>query len=361
MKPPTPVRDPGWIAGQVLLAATLVVAFPAASLLRSLNEHTPRLGESPFGSILLWGAVALLALHLVGRRRGEDHFPAPDDRRGMTVAMLLPVIVVLLGEKWVSAELLARAYGWIPAFASSPAQADAAYRLWTGLALLGFSLAAIWVLRQIAHRLRGMLMPEKLLPALWLLIASAAVPGALALALHAALPATRLAAAHPWSGTLLLAAAAQLVRGAAEELYFRGMLQTAAGRLLAQTPLGDGRVARLGAIGVVSLGFAIEHVNPAVGAVPMAREIAFVFGVSCALGALLAASRNLYLVAGVHVLVNLVVARLVPLPVDLEGEPLLPANVLAVLVLIVAFVGVTIDHRLRGKGGTETPAGLDPG
>lgn len=344
-----PVRDPRWIAGQVLLASTLVLAFPAASLLRSAHDQTPRLAGSPFGSLLGLGVLALLALHVVGRRRGADQLPAPDRRRGITLAMLLPLLVVLLGEKWVASELLASAYDWIPGATRDVAQADAAFRLWTALALLGCSLAGVWVMRQIGHRLRGVLAPEKVLPGLALLAAATAVPAVLLAALHLGLPGSQLVAARPWSATLALACAAQIVRGCAEELYFRGLLQTGAARLLAQTPLGDSRLSRLGAIALVSVGFTIEHFDPASADQTILRQIVFVFGVSCALGTLLAASRNLYLVAGAHVAVNLAVGHLIPLPADRRGQPLIDGDVVAVLVLIGCFVGVTLAHRRRGN------------
>jgi membrane protease YdiL (CAAX protease family) len=349
------IRGPRWTAGQLLLVATLALAVPAAGLLRSLHEHTPRLWPGPLGSVLGLGALALLAVHLAWRRHGADHFPAPGERRGLTTAMLLPIVVVLLAEKWLSSELLGRAYGWIPLAVEDPAAADALYRLWTGMALLGFGLAAFWIMRQIGHRLRGMLTAERVRPALVLLAAAALVPGLLALTLHFLVPGSRLTSSVPVLSTLVLACGAQVVRAGAEELYFRGLLQTGTARLLAQTPLGDGRVPRLAAIGLVSLAFTLEHLGPQSFTRSGLRELIFVFGISCALGALLAASRNLYLVAGAHVLINLIVARLLPLPVDAEGEPLLPANVLAVLVLIVAFVGVAILHRRADAGAEPEP------
>jgi membrane protease YdiL (CAAX protease family) len=318
-----------------------------------LHEHTPHLWAGPSGSLLGVGPLALLVLHLAWRRRGDDHFPAPEERRGLTVGMLLPLIVVLLGEKWVSNELLDDAYAWIPVAAPGPFAADAIYRLWTGLALLGVGLIAIWIMRQIGHRLRTMLMGSRLVTAAGLLAAAAALPGLLALAIHLVVPGSELATAAPLSGTLLLAGGAQVVRATAEELYFRGLLQTGTARLLAQTPLGDGRAPRLAAIGLVSLAFTFEHLG---GGDAELRQLAFVFGVSCALGALLAASRNLYLVAGAHALINLIVAQLLPLPVDADGEPLLPANVLAVLMLIVAFAGVAILHRRSETTQTGTEA-----
>ncbi|RMG47299.1 MAG: CPBP family intramembrane metalloprotease [Acidobacteria bacterium] len=332
------------------LAITVLLAgIGGASLLRSFHDGTPRLLPGPAGSLLGWTVFAMAAGAAAAWVTGADRLEPPE-RRGarLTLGKLLPFLLLLFLEKWITEELLDGAYGWIGRRFHDPRAADAAYRLWTGLALAGVGLAGALLLRPIRPRLARLLEPIRLGSALALLggslAALIALPAAVG-ALEGGLHWTRPAAA----GALLwLVASSQLVRGIAEELYYRGLIQTALARLLAESGLGEGRPARTIAIGAVSVGFAVEHIDPSAdlrGAVP---SLLFVLVFGALLGVLLETSRNLYLVMLVHTVVNWAVAGILPAPADQAGGPLLPPVPFVLLLVTFVFGGVVASHRRRG-------------
>ncbi len=284
-------------------------------------------------------------MHLVQRRQGRDLLPEWPERGGLRPALCLPLLVVLLGEKWLAVDLLGEAYNWIDFRFEDPAVADAAYRLWTAFALLGAALALLWVLRQTWHRIGSATTGDRFL--------RAALDGSLAIAGAAVVIVAlgfagggRFGVPGATAGTGL-AIAAQLVRPAAEELFFRGLIQRTLVRLLAEAGLGEGRLPRLLAIVSISVGFSLEHIDPSLPLEQNLRALFFVFVVSSALGALLEASTNLYLVMLAHAAFNLGTAGLIPLPVDAEGAALLPPALFGGLVMIGLFVAVTLRHRAQ--------------
>ncbi len=333
---------------QALYAAVLIAAVITSGLLRSFHDQTPRLFPGAFGSLLALGTFALLALHLLERREGRDLLGEAANPAGLRVEVAIPLLTVVLAEKWVSVDLLASAWQWIDHSLSDPRLADAVYRGWTALALLGVALASVWVLRQSRHRLLRTLEVPRFSRALLLTGAGFAITSAVAWTLVIATGAW----SAPYRGlppSLLMAvAASQTVRGAAEELFYRGVIQTGLVRLLAETGLGEGRTPRLLAIVTVSTGFAVEHYDPGMTPAANLRPLLFVLVLSATLGTLLEVSRNLYLVMALHVQINLLVAGLWPLPLGPEGQTLLPPGTLVALLLVVVFVGVVIRHRRRG-------------
>ncbi|UCF67414.1 MAG: CPBP family intramembrane metalloprotease [Acidobacteriota bacterium] len=330
------------------VSALLVTAVIAMGLLRSLHDVTPALFPGSFGSLLFFGLLLLLALHAAHRRRGLDELAlANDPSRRLTLAKALPLLVVLFGEKWVSVDLLAGAYDWIGPGFGDPRLADAVYRLWTALTLVGVALCSLWVLRQTRARLARLLDRARFAPAVLLLT------GALVLTLFALWLAGRTAGlswprvslpANVW----LVASSAQLVRGAAEELFYRGLIQTTLGRLLVEAGLPEARLSRMIAVLVVSIGFSLEHLDTNASLASGASQLVFVFAMSVMLGTLLEVSRNLYLVMLTHVWVNGIIAHLVPVPVDADGVPILPEMVIVTLLLALVFAGIVLMHRRRG-------------
>ncbi|RMF72207.1 MAG: CPBP family intramembrane metalloprotease [Acidobacteria bacterium] len=259
------MRDVVSERGHRWLVAIPLAAIPLFGVLRTFHEHTPHVpGLGPTGgSLLLWAAVALAALHLVQRRRGLDLMPDIERGSGLTVGMIVPLLVVVVVEKWISAEIVPLLLVRVPLPDAPPRLADAAYRLAGGLALGAVTLMLWRVPRQIARKLEQRTLPERIPVAAGLVLGAAAVTGVVFAGLPAVAGDLRLAVAGPDPRTWATAFAAQIVRGAAEEFYFRGLLQTTLLRLLWQAGLPQGRLARVLAIGTVSIGFAVEHVDPA--------------------------------------------------------------------------------------------------
>ena len=333
-------------AVQALYTALLLAGIGTSGLLRTFHDHTPRLFGGPFGSLLALGTLALLALHLVQRRDDRDLFPEAPAHAGLRPGLVIPLLTVLLAEKWISVDLLGSAYGWIDAVFRDPRTADAMYRAWTALALIGVSFGAVWVLRQSAHRLARLAAGRRLLFAL-------STAGAATFVTAAGLwTLTRLAGGSPaWQTApepLLLIGGAQLLRAVAEELFFRGVVQTGLIRLLAETGLEEGRLPRLLAIAAVSSGFALEHYDPSLSPGTNLRTLLYVFAMSTVFGTMLEVARNLYLPMAAHVVVNLLVSGVWPIPLAGDGAALVTPNFAATCWLVLVFGAIVIGHHRRG-------------
>ncbi len=327
-----------------------LAAIPLFGVLRTFHAQTPRLpwlGDFG-GSLLLWAALGLLALHLVQRRRGLDLMPDIETGAGLSVGMIVPLLVVVVIEKWVSADVLPFAFDLLPSWGPTPKLADAAYRLASGLALGIVALAVYRIPRQVARKLEQRTLLSRLPAATGLVLGSAIVTGLLFAGLPTLLGGLQLAVAGPDTRTWSTMAAAQVVRGVTEELFFRGLLQTTLLRLLWQAGMSQGRLARVVAVGTVSLGFTIEHVDPSQPLARQASLLLWVFAMSCVFGVLLESSRNLWLVMAAHATVNLMVGGLLPVPVTAEGTLAVPPGVPATIFVMLLFVGIVVLHRRRG-------------
>ena len=333
-------------AVQALYTALLLAGIGTSGLLRTFHDHTPRLFTGPLGSLLAIGTFALLALHLVQRRDGRDLFPEAPAHRGLRPGLAIPLLAVLLSEKWISVDVLGSAYRWIDATFQDPEAADAMYRTWTALALLGVSFGALWVLRQSAHRLARLAEGRRLLFAL------STAAGATLLTAAGLWALARFAGGNPaWQPApqpLLLIGGAQLFRAVAEEFFFRGVVQTGLVRLLAETGLGEGRLPRLLAIAAVSSGFALEHYDPSLGPGTNLRTLLYVFAMSSVFGAMLEVARNLYLPMAAHAVVNLLVSGVWPIPLAGDGTALVTPNFAATCWLVLVFGVIVIGHHRRG-------------
>lgn len=332
-----------------LAVGLLFAALAASSLLRAFHAATPRLFPGPAGSVLGVAVLFFAAVHLRARRRGADRLAPPGDSTArLTIGKLTPLLLLLFTEKWITVTLLDHAYDWIGARLTDPRAADAVYRLWTALALAGVALAGVVLLRQVATRIARLLQPERVRFALITLAAAGAASAAALGSLAAVSGASRWSGPVAGGGLLLLIGGAQLVRGAVEEFYYRGLIQTAMVRLLAEAGLGEGRLARTLAIAAVALGFTIEHVDPAAPWRRALPGLLFVLAMGALLGLLLETSRNLYLVMLTHGAVNAVIVGLVPLPLAGDGGPLVSPGAVVMLLMVLAFFGVVLSHRRRG-------------
>jgi membrane protease YdiL (CAAX protease family) len=337
-------------AGKLVAAAALLAAITTSGLLRSFHASTPRFAflPSPVASLLFALVVLLSLLHLAQRRRRLDLLEGGSATAGLTMAQLVPILLALLGEKWIATEVLVDAYGWIDHEIASPAAADATYRLFTGLGLLTAALCLLPVLRQSRPRLAHYAAGHRLTAALALLAPGVAAAFAAGAGLALAGGGLRVETPDLAPGVLALAAGAQVTRGIAEELLYRGLLQTTLVQLLLRLGLPEGRLPRLLAIVAISGGFMLEHADPAVFPWTGWRQLVFVFAMSSILGTLLEVSRNLYLTMLVHTLLNLLLAGLAPLPA-VDGGRAVPPVFLGAVMVSVVFAGIVISNGRRRR------------
>ncbi len=329
-------------AALLVAAGTVVVA---GGLLRTYHDALPVplpvLG--PFGGVLGWAFAAALAAHVAGRRRDADllhrNLPAPAARPpgALTASQALPLVVVVLGEKWLTTAVIGPRL-----VRGTDAHGDALYRLESGLALLAAALVLLPVLRQSRARIASYMGAARVRRAgVNVLLAFAVIGGTLALTALLPRAGWPLPAARP----PLLAAAAQAVLGVAEEFWFRGVVQTAFVWLLIESGLPDTRGPRLLGIAVVSIGFTLEHLDGSVAAGTELRQLLFVFAMSCAFGVLLEVSRNLYLPAAGHVVMNLLLVGALPVPRTADGIAYVAPATAGALFVTLLLVGVVVAHH----------------
>jgi membrane protease YdiL (CAAX protease family) len=327
----------------------LVSAIGTSGLLRSFHASTPRWPGLPDGvsSLLFTAFFLLLLLELANRRRGRDLWSDPPRPDEPTMAQLLPLVVVLLGEKWITSDLLAGAFDWIGPRSADPRLADALFRLWSGFGLLGAALVLLPVLRQAHPRLTIFVTRARLCAALHLALVAWGATTAVVL-VGGFLTGARFGIPAVAPRVLATAIGAQVVRGVAEELFYRGMLQNALVWVLKRLGLDEHRLGRLTAIVAISAGFTLEHYDPSADLRHNLGALSFVFAMSVMLGLLLETSRNLYLVMIAHIALNLVLANLLPTFVDATGRPVLPGAISGAIFIFVIFAGVVVSHRRRG-------------
>jgi membrane protease YdiL (CAAX protease family) len=214
--------------------------------------------------------------------------------------------------------------------------------------MAGTALALHRVLRQSARKIERLVVPRRVTETIIVFVPAAVGAALLVVALPVWIGGVRTGVRDVPLDTLALIGIAQVVRATAEEIFFRGLLQTALMRLLWQAGVPQGRVAAGIAVVVVSTGFALEHVDPGLALGEQLGSLVWVFSMSVLLGVLLEASRNLYLVIAAHALVNLVLAGVVPMPLSPEGRLLIDPEAPALLALVFMFVGLVVSHRRRG-------------
>ena len=344
--PASPSRAP---SARAAIALMLVAAIATSGLLRSFHASTPRWPGLPdaVSSLLFTAFFLLLLFDLSNRRRGLDLWSDPPRPDEPTVAQLLPLVVVLLGEKWITSDLLVGAFDWIGPHSADPRLADALFRLWSGLGLLGAALVLLPVLRQVYPRLAIFATRARLAAAFRLAFVAWGVTAAVLL-VSGLLAGGRFGIPAAAPRVLATAIGAQIVRGVAEELFYRGMLQNALVWILKRLGLDEHRLGRLTAITAISASFTLEHFDPSADLRRNLGALSFVFAMSVMLGLLLEVSRNLYLVMIAHTSLNLVLANLLPTFVDATGRPVLPGAVSGTIFAFVLFAGVVVNHRRRG-------------
>lgn len=334
------------------LAPALVAVFCAVALvstapLRSLHREVPNLPgvPLPWGSLLFPLALTLIVWSWWQQRRGR----APLTHRAQPSAAfehLVPWLALLVAEKWLTgpaaAPLFDRLDLW---FAPAPSR-DAALRACSGAVLLVATLLLLPLVRSTTRRMRRSLTWQRLKQGLVIAMLATVVVGLPLGALAWGVGAEITLDTTP---TARWAALAQVVLAIAEEVFYRGTLQISVIGLLLAAGCSPGRWPRLLGIGVVSVGFALEHVTPTASPDLALRSLLYVLLMSVMLGTLLESSRNLYLAMVAHAGINLGLVELIPLPRLEDGTPLLSGATIGLLWIVAVFGCVAIEHTFRAR------------
>jgi membrane protease YdiL (CAAX protease family) len=162
-----------------------------------------------------------------------------------------------------------------------------------------------------------------------------------------------------WSGFgrwSVLILAGQALIAMAEELYYRGLLQTELAFLLPSLGVGRRRVRWLTAVLLISLAFAIEHVVWSESPSQDVRRFVFTLGCAFFLGTLMALLDNLWLNAACHLVLNFFSLGLDPATrggglqfVNDVGQPIFEPSIYISLFLILIFIfaygRIAMSHR----------------
>ncbi|MFN7964181.1 MAG: CPBP family intramembrane glutamic endopeptidase [Acidobacteriota bacterium] len=331
-----------------VVGVVCVCAIASTAILRSFHRSVPHVPgiPGPLGSVLLWLFAALLLWHWRQRRNGLATLP---HRANPTVALahLAPFVALLIGEKWITGQLLSPILNWIDGDVVAEPFRDSAYRAVSGAALLIAVLVLLPLLRSTARRVRRALTARRARQALLAGLVAAALTAIPVLAVELFTGAAIHAQLAPRFG--FAAIGTQVLLGVAEELFFRGTLQISVVGLFLAAGMRRGRGPRLLGIGIVSVGFALEHIDPFQTPSTAAPALLYVFLMSGMLGALLETSRNLYLAMIGHVGLNLCIAELLPLPRDGQGVALLSGSVIGLFFVAALFGTVAVGHAIKAR------------
>jgi membrane protease YdiL (CAAX protease family) len=329
------VRVPRDVAWVIVLSGLFT-----AGLLRQFHEATLRAPFLPpaLGSLSF---ACIVVLVLVGIR--ERSLGAVGGR-GVRLGSLTPLLLLLFVEKWASQALAPAVVGAAVRAASTPAEADARLRAFSGVALLALAVALSFLStparRTVLRWTRPSRWPAAAAGTLLAGAATFAVLAGLALGLGAGL---RLAVPdldRTWAWVF----GGQAVRAFAEEIYFRGLVLAELLRLMPRLGISDAAARRWVALTAAALLFGLEHASLGAGAVRLA---VFTVSLGILFGLLVLVTANLHYAAGIHALVNWVLLGAVPQLVDASGRPALPSGTWVGLVLIFAFVLAFLLHGRR--------------
>ena len=125
------MRIPRWLAWSLI-----TLTFLTAGLIRQFHEEIP---TSPYispaaGSLLFASVLFLLLVSAREQRLGAARGP------GVRLGSLTPLLLMLLGEKWVSLTLYHPTFYWISPASAPPPLLDAYYRAFSGAGLLAVVL-----------------------------------------------------------------------------------------------------------------------------------------------------------------------------------------------------------------------------
>lgn len=342
----------------------LLAAIMTAGLLRQFHAAIPTSPflPAPVGSLLFFLIVILFLVFAKGWGRRQEIPYAGEDLQRFNFLALLPLLIALMLEKWVSITIYGPLFNAINGSRLRTDLYNVLYLLESAAGLLVVSVALLPLFARLLPLLRKYLRPRRIpFAAVSILTALLILYGGL----WAFFRVVGGEGIHlRWLGfgrytTLVLLA--QGLIAFAEELYYRGILQSELSFLLPALGVTRQRTRLATAAGLISVAFALEHFG-GVGALGVdARRMVFTLTCSLLLGVLLILADNLWLCAGCHFVLDvLVLPSSRPSPsglqfVDGAGRTLLDPSlyvcVFFSLIFVAAYARTGIGIALRRRGG----------
>jgi membrane protease YdiL (CAAX protease family) len=320
----------------------ILVTLLGSSLIRQLHEFIPDWTplpwpvRSPLYALLVVFFLLLLATPVASRR-----LPLARRERVLTGA-LAPLLVAVVYEKVLSVTLYEALLTHAVRFRAVRDHLDSWIHILIGLGMTTAVLLLLPLMRTVG--LGSFASPKRLRSGFYLhFLALAAtylvLAGLFAVIEGGASPPILL---FPVGGTALMLAIGQTTRALAEEFYYRGLLQQELTGLMAALGVRSRRSGQALAIGLISLGFGIEHFR--FGA-PLAESYAgFAYAVAAGFlfGYLLVLTGNVFFCGLVHATNNLVSAGLMPRLSSPDGSLVVPSEPFLYLYLIAVFLVVFV-------------------
>jgi len=310
------------------------MSFFTAGLLRQFHDEIPRspLVPAAVGSLLFF---CILFLLLVAAREGrQGAVPGP----GIRLGSLTPLLLMLLVEKWISMGLYNPVFHAISSARGPEDLLDARFRAFAGAGLLAICLL-IATFSAPARRATW----RASCPARWPkgLAAAAVAVGGTYLLLVGVVRASGTSLPLRWPEPTLLAGwilGGQALRAFAEEVYYRGLLQSELQRLAPRLGARGSMARRWMALLPTSIVFGMEHLVVGLPWNETARQMIFIVSLGLLLGILVMVTSNLVFAAGVHAWINWLLLGVAPRLVNPAGEAALPPGSYVALALVLAFI-----------------------
>ena len=347
------------LAWTILLASVLT-----AGLLRQFHAAIPSSPflPAPFGSLLFFLIVILFLVFAKGWGGRQEVPYAGEGLSRVNFLALVPLLIALMLEKWVSITIYGPLFSTINGGGLSVDLYNVLYLLESAAGLLIVSIALLPLFTRLWPLLRKFLRPRRI-P-----FAGASILFALLVLFGGLWALFRIAAGGEiqlrwlgfgrYTGLVLLS---QGLIAFAEELYYRGILQTELAFLLPALGIPRQRPRLAIAAGLISVAFALEHFAGFTGSSADIRRVLFTLTCSLLLGVLLILTDNLWLCAGCHFVLDILVlpaGRTTPSGlqfVDNTGRVLLDSSlyvcVFFSLIFVCAYARTGIGMALRRRGG----------
>lgn len=337
----------------------LIAAILTASLLRQFHAKTPisPFLPAPIGSLLFFLVLILFLVFLRGWGMRQEIPYAGSDLKRFNLLAMIPFLIALMAEKWVSITLYGPLFHRINAGVRSVDTFNALYLLESALGLLLVSVLLLPLFRRLFPLLKNLLKPKRVpIAALGLALAVGGVYVVLALLFTMG---SGQRASLRWTGfgrDTGLILAGQGLLGFAEELYYRGILQSEMAFFLPAMGLAKERLRQGFAVLLISIAFALEHFIATGSSSVDTRRFVFTFASSLFLGLLLVLMENLWFSGGCHFVLNVFMlgtemgggGRGLQL-VDQEGRSIFEPTQYVFLFLIFAFVVAYLRHALYAR------------
>jgi len=153
----------------------------------------------------------------------------------------------------------------------------------------------------------------------------------------------------PVGAGVLLLIIGQGVRAMAEEFYYRGLLQRELSGLMSRLGVRDLRSGQAVAIGLIALGFGMEHFRFGAPLAESYQGFAYALAVGFLFGYLLVITGNVFFCGLVHATNNYVTAKVLPYLGTPDGSLLVPTETILYLYLVAVFLLVFLANGVAGR------------